>query len=237
MSAMPCQASRPGLVGCRSCFEAAAALVAAFLITAAPLSAGQLTIGSVNDFMTGSNAGNPAGTWTQGDKSFTYVSSLGSGWNGTEQIQVTDSPGPMIHTFAIGNLGGYTNAQLSLRYHLHVDDPNFWVNAVALDVLHLIDGNTITKNVYSDSGFSQLLASLVSVNGSAVGFTSLGSQTDLYVEDIITLTGSGLINGIGNTYQQAAVPEIDMASFAAVCPFLMGCLALFERRGARRLTG
>lgn len=234
MGAMSYRVSRPGIVGGRSSFGAVAALMVAFLIPATPSSGGQLTIGSVRDFMTGSNAGNPAGTWTQGDKSFTYLSGIGSGWNGTEQIQVTDSPGPMIHTFAIGNLGGYTNTQLSLRYHLHVDDPNFRVDAVALDVLHLIDGDSVTKNVYGDSGFSQLLASLVSVNGSAVGFASLGLRSDLYVEDVITLTGNGLVNGIGNTYQQAAVPEIDMASLAAVCPFLMGCLALLERRGARR---
>lgn len=223
---------RPATVVRRSGVAATAALVAAVLAWANPVSAGQLTIGSVNDFMTGSNDGNPAGTWRQGDKTYTYVSS--GGWNGSEEIQITDSPGPMIHSFAIGSLGDYGNTNLSLRYHLHVVDPAYWVHSVALDVLHLINGAVVTKNIYGDSDFSQLVASLVSIDGSHVDYTPIGDLVDVYVEDTISLTGDGLISSIGNTYQQATVPEIDMASFAAVGPFVMGCLGLLERRGRRR---
>jgi len=67
--------------------------------------AGFLNIGSVNTFATGSSVGNPVGTWTLGDKDFTYLSSTGT-WTGVEDIQLTTNFNPLIFSsqFLVTNL-------------------------------------------------------------------------------------------------------------------------------------
>ena len=210
---------------------AAAFLLAAGFAQADPFN--QITIGSVNTFATGSTTGNPPGTWSLADKSYTYLSSSGTAWTGSEVLQITDIPLLSLDTFSIGNMGTYINQTLSLSYHVHVLNPINFIDQVALSVNHVADGVTVTKDVYSDAGFTNLIVSQTSVNGSSVPLTFIGYNTDLWITDTVVLSG-GAVNSISNTFHQQAVPEIDVASFAGAFPLLVAGLALLERRrGAR----
>jgi hypothetical protein len=216
-------------------FLAAACAVAILLAAGTrPAEAAQITIGSVNTFQTGSTPGNPAGTWTLGDKSYTYITSSGTAWTGSEVLQITTLPLLDLDTFSIGNMGTYSAQTLSLSYHIQVLNPLKYIDEVSLSVNHVANGVTVTKDVYSDAGFTNLLVSQVSVDGSSVGPASIGYNTNLWVVDTIVLAG-GAVNSISNTFHQQAVPEIDIASVGGACPLLMAGLALLRRR--RRPAG
>lgn len=206
-----------------------------------------LPVGNVYTFSTGSTAGNPAGSWTLGDKTWSYVSSLNfntTSPGGAEDIQIIDAGN--AHSFDLGSLGGLATSSTSwLGYSLQVVPPSpYFLSTVALDSTH------ITNNafVYKD-GFSTLalfnagagtgpgsgdLFNLQSFNGVPSGdFAIPGGPTQIWVRDWIILDGTGSILSINDVFTQA-VPEIDLASFAGAFPLLVAGLALLERRrGAR----
>lgn len=233
---------RPGLR-----FAAAAACAALLLASTAPARAAVLNVGNVETFSTGSTAGNPQGTWTLDDKSWTYLSQSGfvmSGTGGPENIQIIDSLITNSHSFLLGSLGNLAGpATFTLGYRVNVDAPSqYRLSTVELDVNHLVNNVNVYKDVFStlslfttSSGTFGLgdLASLHSVNGTPQGPASLtGMPTEVWVRDTIVLDATGTLTGVTDTFTQA-VPEIDASSLAGAFPLLVGGLALLERRRRR----
>lgn len=220
------------------------------LATTAPARAGQLVVGNILTFSTGSTAGDPAGTWTLDDKSFTYLSQSGFSMSGTSQenIRIVDTPGN-LHSFTMAGLGDLApSGTYSLGYRVDiVPQSPFRFATVALDTTHLGTGTALAyKDVFSTfSSFQNAaggygsgdLASLTSLNGAPDGPVSLaGSLTQIWVRDTIVLDADGSIDSISNTYTQT-VPEIDPTSFASVFSLVVACLAVAERRLRRGMPG
>jgi len=228
-------------------FAVAAACAALLVASSATARAAVLNVGNIQTFSTGSTAGNPAGTWTLDDKSWTYLSQSGfvmSGTGGPENIQIIDSVITNSHSFLLGSLGNLAGpSTFTLGYRVNVDAPSpFFLNTVELDVNHLVNNVNVYKDVFStlslfttSSGTFGLgdLATLHSVNGTPVGPLSLaGGPTEVWVRDTIVLDANGSLTGVTDTFTQA-VPEIDASSLAGAFPLMVGGLALLERRRRR----
>jgi len=235
--------SRPGLR-----FAAAAACAALLLASTTTARAATLSIGNIYTFSTGSTPSgtDPAGTWTLGDKSFTYLSQSGFGSPnpdpaGLEEITITDFG--TNHSFLLADLASYSSVSgttLVLGYRLDIVPSSPYVlNDVDLDSNVLSANATVTKDVYSTLGLFNAagtgdLAQLVSINGNPVTPVSLLGLTQVWVRDTIVLDANGAVSGLGNNFSQ--VPEIDATSLAGAFPLLVGGLALLERR-RRKPTG
>ncbi len=217
----------------------------------------QIDIGSVSNFQNGSNLGpggeedpNPTGTWTIGDKDFTYLKASDN-WNGREKIQLKTNIDPSIfsHQFLIDGLSAYSAPiTLELDYQVHINGalgPNFHFFDVFLG--SLTSGKTVDvwKDVFdseagylANSGHATVGAGewhLHSLNGLPDSAAIPGSLIDLWVRDTIQLGGEGgQVSSINNTFRQTDVPEIDPNSFGSALAVVMGGLSLLERR-ARRL--
>lgn len=226
----------------------AVACAAALLFSAVDARAANvLPVGNVYTFSTGSTAGNPQGSWTSGDKTWSYVSQ--SGFNmtnpgGLENIQIIDG-NANTHSFDISNLGSFAGpATWWLGYRLTVSPSSPYVlSSFELDSTHINNNASVYKDVFSslalfDSGTSGPgtgdLLNLQSINGGASPVVAIpGSPKQVWVRDWITLDANGTILSLDNIVAQA-VPEIDVASFAGAFPLLVAGLALLERRrGAR----
>jgi hypothetical protein len=222
-----------------------AALGVALLVATTGVARGAiLQIGNVLTFSSGSTAGNPAGTWTLDDKSFTYLSQSGfvmTGTGGEETIRLVDSLIGNVHSFSLQNLGDLPNgATYTLGYRVDVVQPSpYFLSTVALDTVHLVDTVTVYKDVFSsfslfDAAAGNVgggnLAALSSLNGAPAGPVGLaGSPTQIWVRDTIVLGAFGELDGVSNTFTQA-VPEIDPGSAAPVLALVLGGLAFGERR-------
>lgn len=243
---IPSAASR--LRGARGTRFLAAACAAALLCHAVDAGAATvLPVGNVYTFSTGSTAGNPAGSWTLGDKTWSYVSTSGfstTGPGGSEDIQIVDG-GLNTHTFNLGSLGSLATSSTSwLGYSLQVIPSSPYVlSSIALDSTHITNNAYVYKDVFSSLSAFQSgvgapgsgdLVNLQSFNGVPSADVAIpGSLTQVWVRDWIVLDGTGAILSVNNAVTQA-VPEIDLASFAGAFPLLVAGLALLERRrGAR----
>jgi hypothetical protein len=62
---------------------------------------------------------------------------------------------------------------------------------------------TYTKNVYSDSGFTNLIGTITSTNGSPVALTNLTDQTlsTIYVRDIFAYNSGTVVNSLSNNFK------------------------------------
>lgn len=226
----------------------AAIAIGALLLLAStgPARAGQLSVGNILTFSTGSTAGNSAGTWTLDDKSFTYLGQSGftmSGTGGPEFITIDDSEVGNYHSFSLAGLGALApSATYTLGYRVDVlpSSPYFLKN-VSVDTIHLVDTVQVYKDVFSTfSLFSAAagtfgtgdLAAISSLNGVPSGSVSLNLPKQAWVRDTIVLNASGQVAAVSNTFTQA-VPEIDPTSFASVLSLVVGSLALAERRKGR----
>lgn len=229
----------------------AVACAAALLFSAIDGRAAVLNVGNVYTFSTGSTAGNPQGSWTLGDKTWSYASTTGfstSSPGGSEAIQIIDT-GVNTHSFQIGNLSSLTGSGTwSLGYKLQVTPSSpFVLNSIALDVVHLNDNVNVYKDVFSSFSLfnagsgafgSGDLVNLHSVNGASVGPSAIpGNPTQVWVRDWIVLDAGGILTTVSNTVEQIPVPEIDVTSIAGAFPLLMAGLALLERRRRRPVVG
>lgn len=207
--------------------------------------AGQITVGNVLAFSSGSSAGNPQGTWTLDDKSFTYLDQSGfvmTGTGGDEVIRIVDSFVGNVHSFTLGNLGDLLpGGTYTLGYRVNVVPSSpYFLSTVALDSVHLVDTVNVYKDVFSTfslftSAFGSYgggdLAALSSLNGVPAGPVSIaGMRTQVWVRDTIVLGGTGQVDAVSNTYTQQMVPEIDPASAAPVLALVLGGLTFVERR-------
>jgi hypothetical protein len=210
--------------------------------------AGLLNIGSVNTFATGSSAGNPAGTWTLGDKDFTYLSSTGT-WTGVEDIQLTTNFNLSIHSsqFLVTNLGSYNSPQtLTIGYQVHINGslgPGWMfqdarmsetVSGARVDVWQDIYGSLAAFNANTAPGSGTLMTHQ-STDGSLppAGVFPSG-LIDIWVRNTVTLSDpGGSLSSMGDTFRQQLVPEIDPNSCASVLALVMGSLGLLERRARR----
>ncbi|MBM3954858.1 MAG: hypothetical protein FJ309_09630 [Planctomycetes bacterium] len=221
--------------------------VALLVVTTGAARGGILQIGNILTFSSGSTAGNPPGTWTLDDKSFTYLDQSGfvmTGTGGPESIKVVDSLIGNVHSLSLQNLGNLVpGGTYTLGYRVDVIPSSpYHLSTVALDTVHLVDTVTVYKDVYSTFSLFQSgtagagnLAALTSVNGSPAGPVPLaGDPTQVWVRDTIVLGQFGQLDGVSNTYTQAMVPEIDPGSAAPVLALVVGCLACVAQRRSRR---
>jgi len=230
----------------------AVACAAALLFAAVDGRAATLNIGNAYSFSTGSTAGNPAGSWTLGDKMWTYGDSSGftlTGTGGPEAIQIIDT-GVNFHSFQIGQLQSLVGSGTwSLGYNVKVLPPSPYVlNTLELAVISLSNNTNVYKDVFGSltafnagaggQGTGSPLFSLSSNNGAAgVPSAIPGGVTEIWVRDWIVLDGTGTLSTVNNQLTQQAVPEIDVASMAGAFPLLMAGLALLERRRRRPVGG
>lgn len=224
--------------------------VALLMGSTGPAGAGILLVGNVLTFSSGSSpAGNPQGSWTLDDKTFSYLDQSGftmSGTGGPEVVRIVDSPIGNVHSFSLQNLGNLApGSTYTLGYRVNVVPSSpFFLNTVALDSVHLVDTVRVYKDVFSTfSLFNSALggfgggdlAALSSLNGAPAGPVSLAGQlTQVWVRDTIVLGPNGQVDAISNTYTQRQVPEIDPTSATPMVALVMGGLAFCERR--RRLA-
>lgn len=229
-------------------FLAAACIAVVLFATGDARASSFLNIGNIYTFSTGSTAGNPAGSWTLQDKTFTYLSQSGftmTGPGGIENMQLVDSNG--THTLSLGSLGFLTNSStstLGYRVQLAPSSPYLGISDVALDSTHDVNNSYVYKDVFSSLALfnagaaapgSGDLANLQSFNGAPSGdFLLPGVYPQVWVRDWMILDATGKVSSVNNAFTQTAVPEIEIASFAAALPLLVAGLALLERRrGAR----
>jgi hypothetical protein len=230
--------------------RAACAAIAAWFLTSLPAHAAPvLNIGPVTVFSGSSSPGNPVGTWTLGDKDWTYVADSGN-WSGIEYIQLTENVLPSLrsHQFLVSNLSGYASPlTLSLGYHVHINDAdgpgwmfldvNLGVNTsgATVDVWKDVYGSLADFNAHTGTG-TGTLAALHSQNGSlAAAVTFSVGLTDLWIRDTIQLSSpGGQLSSFGNTLRELNVPELNPASCGGAVALLMGSLGLLECSVRRR---
>ena len=228
----------------------AAACAAMWFLLSAPAGAGPfLNIGPVTVFSGSSSPGNPVGTWTLGDKDWTYVNDSGN-WSGIEDILLTGNILPSLrsHQFLVSNLSGYSSPlTLTLGYQVQVNgadgpgwdflDVNLGVNTSGstVDVWKDVFQSLADFNAGTAPG-SGTLAALHSHDGSLASPVTFSSGlTDLWIRDTIQLSGlGGQLSSFGNTLREVHTPEIDPASSGCVVALLMGSLGLLECRVRRR---
>lgn len=229
----------------------AVACTAALLISAVDVRAAVLNVGNVYTFSTGSTAGNPQGSWTLGDKTWSYADTTGfstSSPGGPEAIQIIDT-GVNTHSFQLGQLSSLTGSGTwALGYKLQITPTSpYFLKSMALDMVHLSNNATAYKDVFSslslfNAGSSTYgtgdLVTLSSTNGTPAGPLAIpGNLTQVWVRDWIVLDAGGILTTLSNTVEQTPVPEIDVASMAGAFPLLMAGLALLERRRRRPVGG
>ena len=247
----------PAAVGSTHVWSRVATLLATGLaLTAAwPATAGpELIIGNVNTFATSSSGTNPTGTWTLGDKDYTYLRSSTttgtSGWLGFERIKILENFNPDLysHQFLIDTLSNYNSpTELFLGYRVSINGAAGPLTFQDVSMSQIFSGNTVQvwKDVFDSlAAFNAAtepgagnLAAFYSLNGSATPTVNMPPNlTELWVLDTFKLsTPGGSVSSINNTFRQS-VPEIDPQSFASVLAIVTGALGLFERR-ARHWLG
>lgn len=215
----------------------------------------ELIVGSVNNFKTlSSGTGNPAGTWTLGDKDYTYLDSSATtgttGWLGFEVIKIRENANPALlsHEFLIDSLSNYSAPRsLYLGYHVHINGSQGPYTFRDVSLSQTFSGQTVEiwKDVFgsladynANPGTNTgTLAKLYfnSTTGTVpLAVTMPPGLTDLWVRDTFALSGlGGSISSFNNTLRQTPVPEIDPQSFAGVAALVAGVIGLRERRGRR----
>lgn len=249
--------TRPALDrGCRAAVIAAALAGALALGPTPRAEAGpELTIGNVNTFKTSSSGTNPAGTWTLGDKDYTYVGSspisTGTGapstWRGFEQIKILENANPSLfsHQFLIDTLSDYrTGESLFLGYRVKIngnDGPRTFAN-VSLSQIFSTQTVEVWKDVFTteaqynaNPGVNNGTAAKLYFNSSSgtvpLAATLPAGLTELWVRDTFLLSSpGGSISSLNNTFVQTNVPEIDAGSIASALAMVAGALGLLERR-------
>ncbi len=226
-------------------FAAAAACAALLVPSSVTAQAANLVVGNVYTFSTGSTTGNPTGSWTQGDKTFTYLNSSGfslTGPGGVENIQIDENANQ--HSFGMGNLNSFGTGTYVLGYRVNVDLlSQFFLKDVELSTTHLATLETVTKDVYSTLSFFTAagagdLANIVSTDGgSNPAVLFVPPLKEVWVRDTIVIGAVGALTSISNNFNQTLVPEIDATSLAGAFPLLVGGLALLERRRRRTPDG
>lgn len=207
----------------------------------------QVTIGSMNNFQNGSNV-SINGTWTLGDKDWTYLSRAGT-WTGIENIELLTNfdPNLLSHQFLVSNMSGYNSPQtLAVGYQVHINgsqgtqyfyDARMGENTsgATVEVWQDIYGSLTDFNANTTPGSGTLMTHF-SLNGSLppAGLFPPG-LIDIWVRNTVTLSApGGQISSMGDTFRQ--VPEIDPTSFGSALSLLFGAFGILERRTRRRLA-
>lgn len=170
---------------------------------------------------------------TVGDKTFTPIShTLSTSVNAFIDIQLSGDPHTGTYSFNLGGLGSVTGGlNAEIKYLVTINDPGWYFQTVALDVAHNTENATVTKDVFSDSGFTNLLGTQSSVNGVPGLEINLpsGAYTTLYIRDTTVLDATGSISGFSNAFTQQ-VPEPGSFTLAALGAFSMLGLIVWRRR-------
>ena len=173
---------------------------------------------------------------TVGDKTFTPIShSLSSSVNASVDIELSGNPHTGIYSFNLGGLGSVTGGlNAVVNYQVTINDPGWIFGKIGLDVTHIADNTTVTKNIYSDSGFSQLVASEQSINGvpAIEANVSSGHYTTLYIRDTTVLDANGSLSGYTNSFTQSAVPAPGALTMAGLAALSMIAVTMWRRKTA-----
>ena len=92
---------------------------------------------------------------------------------------------------------------------------------------------TVTKNIFSDSAFTNLIGTAMSTDGGSIAFSNLGDQTlsTIYVEDVYSFTGGTQLNSISNNFKTTPAPA--SASVPGPLPVIGAAMAFGYSRKLR----
>ena len=88
-------------------------------------------------------------------------------------------------------------------YRYSLSNPGTFTKFSLNQDIGLNQTGSYTKNVYSDSSFTNLIGTLTSNNGGSVGLTDLTNTAlnTIFVEDIFDYTGGTVVNSLSNNFK------------------------------------
>lgn len=170
---------------------------------------------------------------TVGDKTFTPISHSSTvSINAFVDIAQSGDIHTGTYSFNLGGLGSVTGGlDAVVEYSVTINDPNWFFKSVALDVTHNSNTTTVTKDVYSDSGFTNLVGTESSTDGVPGTTINLsGNYTTLYIRDTTVLDATGSISGFSNAFTQQPIPEPGSMTLVAMGAISMVGLTVWRRR-------
>jgi hypothetical protein len=192
----------------RLAFIAAAAGVAMAFSSVA--SAGTATCTTLGSWIDQGSAG-----CISGDKKFVYIGIGGSDGDelkNRDSISFSSSGGGLVHTFKYNEEFEDDDEDLDfwLKYSITVTDPNFIITAVTVDSEVDVDrrsapATTVTKELYADAAFTQLIGTITSTDGSQETLSGL-QLTVIYVKDIIHVEEEDELEWFSNKFTQGSAP-------------------------------
>jgi hypothetical protein len=151
----------------------------------------------------------PGATATIGDKLFTAIQgpTLGSGVVDVDVTPTPDHPLPrgvyQVDVDFDPLLVNGTAAPITgiFKYKVDIQDPSYFFNTASL--LWSGQNSSITKKIYSDDLFANLVQSL-NINGEEKSIP--GALKSIWVEDTYTIQPNGYLDNMVNTYTQVPGP-------------------------------
>jgi spore coat protein U-like protein len=178
-----------------------------FAVAALSLSLMAVTNASA-DIITTLSSWEAAGSFTLGDKTFTYISE--SNINGAAAIEF-HSLGNQTYSVVLGGLvDNLTATTGDLKYSVSITSGSLHFYQAALDVnaVGISPSYDVTKSIYSDSGYSSLIGSINHTNTNAPGPIGISPYTTIYVDDSLSyVSGTGELSNVTNTFSQVPEPS------------------------------
>lgn len=102
---------------------------------------------------------------------------------------------------------GQIDTSGSFRYSVNAGSLMFTEVSLNTDISFNQLG-TVTKNIYSDPGYTNLIGTMMSTNGNSVAFQPLTDQTlsTIYIEDTYSFNGTTQLNSISNNFKVTPGP-------------------------------
>ncbi len=89
-----------------------------------------------------------------------------------------------------------------------LDNPNAFFHEVEIDSITVGDGSTITKEIFSDAGMTNLIGEIESIDGSAESIKLTDKFQTLYIKDTIMVAEGAALEAYDNGFiQKENVPE------------------------------
>ena len=159
------------------------------------------------DIMTTVDSWRNAGSFHLGDKTFTFGSE--SGLNNAATIEIHQLGGGQYSVVLGSLIDNMPSATADLKYSVAIDaGMMLYFGQAQLDVVGsgIPNAFTVTKSIYSDSGFSNLKGSIVHTDSNAPGPIDISPLTTIYVDDALSVT-TGHLSSVTNTFSQVPEPS------------------------------
>ncbi len=162
-------------------------------------------------FTSGAGCGTP--TVTLDDKILTVIEGPTAGTGDVEFQWQSFGPGPFDDVYSTDidfnepGGGDFTNGNGIFKYKLAIDQsmaPNNIFRTVNLQWIEQGSGVTVSKEVYSDSAFTNLIKTL-NTDNQTESIASLGLN-EIWIKDIYNAPATGSIDNISNNYTQVPGP-------------------------------